>query len=163
MKLERIILVASSLALAGAGATVGGFSGLRYHERLRSGLPNLGMVSCVHCHQRGLDTLPWAKPRPHHDAPDGMAVSPDGKTLFIALNDRDEVAEADVASLSVTRRVKVPGGPFGLALDATGRRLFVACRNQDRVAVIDTPWPAFSQPLATLTVPSFDGLADTVR
>ena len=138
MKLKRIILVASSLALASAGATVGGFSGLRAHERLRSGLPNLGFVSCVHCHQRGLDTLPWAKPRPHHDAPDGIVVSPDGKTLFIALGDKDEVAEADVASRSVTRRVKVPGGPFGLALDATGRRLFVACRNQDRVAVIDT-------------------------
>ena len=85
MKLKRIILVASSLALASAGATVGGFSGLRAHERLRSGLPNLGFVSCVHCHQRGLDTLPWAKSRPHHDAPDGIVVSPDGKTLFIAL------------------------------------------------------------------------------
>ena len=58
--------------------------------------------------------------------------------MFIALDDRDEVAEADVATLSVTRRAKVPGGPFGLALDATGKRLFVACRHQDRVAVLDT-------------------------
>jgi YVTN family beta-propeller protein len=67
-----------------------------------------------------------------------MAISPDGKKLFIALDDKDEVAEADVASLTVTRRAKVPGGPFGLALDATGKRLFVACRHQDRVVVLDT-------------------------
>jgi DNA-binding beta-propeller fold protein YncE len=67
-----------------------------------------------------------------------MAVSPDGKTLFIALDDRDEVAEADATSLTVTRRARVPGGPFGLALDAAGHRLFVACPHQDRVAVLDT-------------------------
>ncbi len=138
MNLKRIIVVTSSLALAVAGATVGGLSGMREHERIRSGLPNLGLVSCMKCHERGLDSLPWAKPRPHHDSPDGIAVSPDGRTLFIALSDRDEVAEADVASLAVTRRLKVPGGPFGLALDTAGNRLFVACRNQDRIAVIGT-------------------------
>ena len=138
MKLKRIILIAMPLVLVGAGASVGGYFGLRAHERLRSGLPRLTFVSCVHCHERGLDTLPWAKARPHHDTPGGIAISPDGKTLFIALDDKDEVAEADVASLMVTRRAKVPGGPFGLALDASGKRLFVACRHQDRVAVLDT-------------------------
>ena len=139
MSLKQILLSATPLALLlMAGAASGGYVGLRAHERVRAGLPNLAFVSCVHCHQRDLDTLPWAKPRPHHDAPDGIAVSPDGKTLYIALNDKDEVAEADVASLTVTRRVKVPGGPFGLSLDATGKRLFVACRNQDRVAVLGT-------------------------
>jgi DNA-binding beta-propeller fold protein YncE len=138
MKLNRIVLVATLLVLAGAGASVGGFFGLRVHERLRSGKPELGFISCNHCHQSSLATLPWAKPRLHHDAPGGIVVSPDGKTLFIALDDMDEVAEADVTSLTVTRRVKVPGGPFGLALDATGQRLFVACPHQDRVAVLDT-------------------------
>jgi len=138
MKSNRIILVATSLVLAGAGAAVGGRFGLRAHERLRSGRPDLGFISCNHCHQSSLATLPWAKPRPHHDAPGGIVVSPDGKTLFIALDDMDEVAEADVKSLTVTRRTKVPGGPFGLALDATGQRLFVACPHQDRVAVLDT-------------------------
>jgi YVTN family beta-propeller protein len=138
MKPERIILVATSLVLAGAGAALGGYFGLRTHQRLRSGIPALGFVSCTHCHGVSLAKLPWAKPRPHHDAPGGIAVSPDGKTLFIALDDKDEIAEADVASLTVTRRAKVPGGPFGLALDAAGSRLFVACPREDRVAVIDT-------------------------
>jgi hypothetical protein len=101
MKPETPSSVATPLA-AGGGPASGGRVAVRAHERRMSGLPNLGFVSCVHCHQRSLDTLPWAKPRPHHDAPGGIAVSPDGKTLFIALDDRDEVAEADVASLSVT-------------------------------------------------------------
>ena len=138
MKPERIILVATSLVLAGAGAAAGGYFGLRAHHRRMSGRPDLGFVSCNHCHRVSLAKLPWARPRPHHDAPGGIVVSPDGKTLFIALDDVDEVAEADVASLTVTRRAKVPGGPFGLALDAAGQRLFVACPRQDRVAVLDT-------------------------
>jgi cytochrome c peroxidase len=103
-----------------------------------SGRPDLGFVSCNHCHRVSLDKLPWKQRRPHHDAPGGIVISPDGKTLFIAMDDVDEVAEADVTSLTVTRRAKVPGGPFGLALDATGQRLFVACPHQDRVAVLDT-------------------------
>ena len=136
MKLKRIILVATPLVLA--GASVGGPFGLRAHERLKSGRPDLGFINCNHCHQSSLARLPWAKPRPHHDAPGGIVVSRDGRTLFVALDDRDEVAEADVNSLTVTRRAKVPGGPFGLALDAAGERLFVACAHHDRVAVLDT-------------------------
>jgi DNA-binding beta-propeller fold protein YncE len=138
MKLKRIIRIATSLVLAGAGVAVGGHFGLRAHQRRMSGRPDLGFVSCNHCHGVSLAKLPWAQPRPHHDAPGGIVVSPDGKTLFIALDDVDEVAEADVTSLTVTRRAKVPGGPFGLALDAAGKRLFVACPHQDRVAVLDT-------------------------
>ena len=95
MKLKRIILIATSLALVGAGATVGGRLGLRAHQRRMSGRPDLDLVSCNHCHGVSLKKLPWAKSRPHHDAPGGIVVSPDGKTLFIALDDRDEIAEAD--------------------------------------------------------------------
>jgi len=138
MKLKSLIVVATVVALAGAAGSVGGYYGLRAHQRRQSGKPNLGFISCNHCHQSSLAALPWAQPRPHHDAPGGIVISPDGKRVFIALDDRDEIAEADATSLTVTRRVKVPGGPFGLALDATGQRLFVACPRQDRVAVLDT-------------------------
>ena len=137
MKLKRFMLAAIPVVLVGAAATLGGRSVLITHQRRQSGRPDLGLVSCNHCHRVSLDKLPWKKPRPHHDAPGGLAISPDGKTVFIALDDRDEVAEADVASLTVTRRAKVPGGPFGVALDATGQRLFVACPHEDRVAVLD--------------------------
>ena len=44
--------------------------------------------------------------------PPGLAVSPDGKRLYIALDDRDEVAEADIVTRKVLRRAKVPGRTF---------------------------------------------------
>jgi len=137
MTFKRILLVTLPLLVAGSGAVIGGRSLLTWHERRRSGRPDLDLVSCDHCHGVSLQKQPWAQGRPHHAAPGGMAVSADGKTIFIALDDVDEVVQADAVSLTVARRQKVPGGPFGLALDAAGSRLFVACPHQDRVAVLD--------------------------
>jgi DNA-binding beta-propeller fold protein YncE len=54
------------------------------------------------------------------------------------LDDVNEVAEADVATRSVARRVKVHGGPFGLTLDQNGHRLYVACRDDDKVVALGT-------------------------
>ena len=99
---------------------------------------SLAKVTCYNCHLVSTSRLRWAQPRPHHDAPAGLAVSPDGQKIYIALDDRDEVAEADTVSRQVRRRVKVAGGPFGLALDTAGRSLFVTCRDGDRLAVLDT-------------------------
>lgn len=135
---RQIALRASRLVLAAAAVALAGAFTARTHQRIMSGNPNLALTTCTHCHLRSLVKLPWQRPRPHHDAPGAIAVSADGRTLYIALDDRDEVAEADSATLAVVRRARVPGGPFGLALDPAGRRLFVACPQQDRVAVLDT-------------------------
>jgi YVTN family beta-propeller protein len=56
--------------------------------------------------------------------------------IYIALDDRDEVAEADTVSRQVLRRVGVSGRPFGLTLDPEGKNLFVTCRDRDRLAVL---------------------------
>jgi YVTN family beta-propeller protein len=108
------------------------------HMRLMSGQKTLDKVTCFNCHFVSTARLRWAQPRPHHDAPAGLAVSPDGRRIFIALDDRDEVAEADTVSRQVLRRTRVAGRPFGLALDAAGTKLFVTCRDGDRLAVLDT-------------------------
>jgi YVTN family beta-propeller protein len=108
------------------------------HMLRMSGQKTLANVTCFNCHLVSTARLRWAQPRPHHDAPAGLAVSPDGKTIYIALDDRDEVAEADTVSRKVLRRAKVAGRPFGLALDAAGKNLFVTCRDGDRLVVLDT-------------------------
>jgi len=67
-----------------------------------------------------------------------MAMSPNGLRLYVALDDRNQVVEADAVALKETRRIDVPGGPTGLALDSSGKRLFVTCRSADRLLVIET-------------------------
>ncbi|HXP59263.1 MAG TPA: hypothetical protein VN829_02170, partial [Dongiaceae bacterium] len=137
MKPRGLLLRGGGLVLMTTAALLGHHFGGNAHIRKRIGQPPLANATCFYCHFVSTDRLLWAKPRPHHDSPAGLAVSPDGKKLFIALDDRDEVAEADIATRKVRRRTKVPGGPFGLALDVSGKNLFVTCRHADRLAVLD--------------------------
>ena len=84
--------------------------------------------------------------------PCALELSPDGKTLYVALANRDAVAAVNVgasmgqAEFSVKGYfdTRLPGQsyfgaePEALALDAEGRRLYVADAITDAVAVIDT-------------------------
>jgi YVTN family beta-propeller protein len=131
-----IVLLAAFVALSGLG--FGGYSWAKAHERRWTGRHDLGFVSCNHCHLVTLERMSWARPRPHHAAPFGLAVSPDNRRVYIALDDVDEVVEADTATRQVNRRLKLGGGPAGLALDSRGERLYVTCRDSDRVVAVET-------------------------
>src|SRR5579863_7494380 len=112
------------ISLAGTVGALGHHFGGQAHIRRKLGQAPLANATCFNCHFVSTQRLPWAKPRPHHDSPAGLAISPDGKRLFIALDDRDEGAEADAGSRKVLRRVQVPGAPYGLAMDSAGKNLY---------------------------------------
>ena len=79
--------------------------------------------------------------------PDALAMSPDGKTLYVALGNRDAVAavdlEGDGFKLKGFYDTRLPGQSFfgaepeSLALNADGSRLYVANLGTDSVAVIN--------------------------
>lgn len=119
-------------------AVVGGVVGARAHMLTMSGRSDLeGVSGCWTCHSVQTSDLRWAKERPRHATAAGLAVSPDGRRLFAALDERDEVVEIDAAEKRVLRRASVAGGPTGLALDGSATTLFVSCRGADRVAILD--------------------------
>lgn len=135
----RVQIALAALALL-AALSAGGWAVVRNrvdHMVAMSGQPDASQVTCFHCHQVSIDRMPWAHPRPRHHAPAGLAVSPDGTRLYIALDERDEIAVADVATRDVLRRIPVAGRPFGLALDPAGEHLFVTCRDADRVVALN--------------------------
>ena len=80
--------------------------------------------------------------------PCAFALSPDGRTLYVALANRDTVAAVNVAdgrfSVKGYFDTRLPhqsyfgAEPVALALDADGSRLYVANMATDAVAVIDT-------------------------
>jgi len=142
MKKSSLVILAVLGLLALAGLTGGGHAWSVAHVQRWSGRPDLGFVSCNHCHLN-IEKMPWAKSRPHHATPAGLAVSPDGQKIYIALDDLDEVVEADAVSHQVIRKLKLEGAPFGLALDGKGERLYVTCRDRDKVVAVDTKdWKA---------------------
>lgn len=137
MRKSSFVILALSGLLALGGLTWGGHAWSVAHVRRWSDRQGLGFVSCNHCHV-SIEKMPWAQPRPHHASPAGLAVSLDGKKVYIALDDLDEVVEADAISHKVVRKLKLEGAPFGLALDRNGERLYVTCRDGDRVVAVDT-------------------------
>jgi YVTN family beta-propeller protein len=68
--------------------------------------------------------------------PEGLAVSPDGKTLVVALNAADSAAVIDLATLEQTA-VKVGAYPSGVVFDHQGRA-YVSNEYDGTASVIDT-------------------------
>ena len=59
--------------------------------------------------------------------PSAVAVSDDGRVLFVSLSDRRALAIVDLPDARNIRMISTPAEPTGLALSGDGRRLYVAC------------------------------------
>jgi len=80
--------------------------------------------------------------------PSALALSPDAKTLYVALTNRDAVAAIDIAKdqfrvkgyydTRLPHQTYFGAEPDALAVSPDGRRLYVANLASDSVAVIDT-------------------------
>ncbi len=85
-----------------------------------------------------------------YKSPIQMALTKDGKRLFVACENTDEVLQVDTGSRSVKAAVKVGRHPFGLALSHDEFRLYVGNRVDNTVSEIDT---ASMKQLRVLDVP----------
>lgn len=71
------------------------------------------------------------------DEPIDLAVTPDGRTLLVALRGAGAVAFVDTASLSEVTRIAVGSGPRSVLLDRAGRRAYVLNTRSSNLSVID--------------------------
>ena len=60
-------------------------------------------------------------------SPSAIALSPDGKRLYLACETASEVGIYDIAGREIVRRIEVPAEPNGLALSEDGATLYVTC------------------------------------
>src|SRR3954471_14122765 len=67
--------------------------------------------------------------------PDGLAVTPDGRTLVVALNQADQVAVVDLAS-GQSRLVPVGRYPFGVAISRDGQTAYVTNEYDGTVSAV---------------------------
>lgn len=95
--------------------------------------------------------------RPGEVRPRGMAVSPDGKIIYVSISDfqperetpEDEISAIDVATDTVTRTFRAGGNPERLAINPDGTRLWASLEAIAQGAVFDT---ASGERLAVFTV-----------
>ena len=71
-------------------------------------------------------------------SPLAVAVSPDGKTLYVSDKTGGCVSVLDTAAGKKIGEVEITGEPNGLALSADGQTLYVAQRRANAIALIDT-------------------------
>lgn len=70
--------------------------------------------------------------------PVGMALSPDGKTVWVALGRANHVAEVDRASRQVRNTILVGKRAWGLAAHPDGKTLYVTNGLSDDMTLVDT-------------------------
>src|ERR1035438_9463144 len=75
--------------------------------------------------------------RERYLSPIEMALSPDGRLLYVVCQDSDEVRVVDVRSSKVISSVPVGRIPRGIALSPDGRRIHITNAWSDTVSVID--------------------------
>ena len=113
---------------------------MMYRQRTSAIAGQVYLLLCVcvlSCCAARTDAAP--KKPAAYQGPCAVAVSQDGKTLFVANSDACNVAWVDVASGKVSRRVEMPARPTGIALTPDGAELAVTCAApESTVLVLDT-------------------------
>ena len=81
--------------------------------------------------------------------PVGVAVSPDGRRVYVANGHGNSVAVIDAVKGKVVATIPVGKRPWGIAVTRDGRRVYTANGLSNDVSVID---PATNRVLATIKV-----------
>lgn len=76
-------------------------------------------------------------PKERYLSPIEIAVSPDGRALYVVCQDSDELRVVDVSSGTVSKSISVGHVPRGIFLSRDGNRLYVTNAWSDNVSVID--------------------------
>lgn len=69
--------------------------------------------------------------------PDGIVITPDGATVFVAGSSATSVSVIDTAGDVAGKPIEVGKGPQGLAITPDGKWLLVAVNAEDKVAIVD--------------------------
>jgi YVTN family beta-propeller protein len=88
--------------------------------------------------------------------PHGIAVAPDGHTVYVSGDGSSSVSVIDATTDRVAKTIEVGKSPHGLAMAPDGRTLLVGVYGEDRIGFIDT---ASQSVVATVAVPKPHTLA----
>lgn len=77
------------------------------------------------------------KPESRYLSPGELAISPDGRRLYVLCEKTDQLRVVDTQSGKVMKRIAVGHVPRGLSLSADGKQIYVANSWTDTISVID--------------------------
>ncbi len=95
-------------------------------------------LKCTSCHTyiSKSPAISWLVNKDYY-SPMNVAVSGDGKRLFITAQDADELIIADTESSRIIKKIAVGNKPYGVVIDKAGKMAYVSNQWSDNVSVID--------------------------
>lgn len=97
--------------------------------------PQAEGFACLDCHRIGGG--PALRSADVHPDPSALAVSPDGRTAFVACGPAKSLAVLDVPSARVVATIGLGGRPRGVAVSPDGATVAVTLTDANRVALLD--------------------------
>lgn len=106
-------------------------------------------------------------PNGNNSIPAGLAIAPDGNTIYAALNGLNELAVIDVSTLQVSTQIAVGNAPWGVAPDTTHNMVWVAnegglvpagndpINSSDGTNILSIRQPAPPAPISRRSIPRF--------
>ena len=109
----------------------------REHVNLKTAVTDHPLL-CTSCHLHIHKRSPFAR-FDHADyySPLNLAVSNDGKLIYVAAQDGNALLVADVEKGKVVQKIPVGNRPHSVILDKAGEKAYVSNQWSDNVSVVD--------------------------
>jgi YVTN family beta-propeller protein len=134
---SKLFLIIMVLTVLGTVAYFPGRKLARKHVNFMTAVED-HPLSCASCHLYLLKKGPVSKlVNEDYYSPLNLAVSKDGKRLYIVAQDGNALLVVDSESGKVLNRIKVGVHPHSVILDAGGKTAYVSNQWSDNVSVID--------------------------
>ncbi len=147
------VLDKNSMQAAGAVALRRGARGIVFDQRQRrlyAAIPDEAVVEVIDTSAgEVVNTIQLRL----GDAPQSLALSPNGKSLLVLNTGSNTVSVVDLLQLIETARISVGNGAASLLLDRSGRRAYVFNTLSDTVSVVDVANRAVAATVSTETAP----------
>jgi YVTN family beta-propeller protein len=156
-RLYRLLLIAGTLVLLGAVLSI------PFHKWARNHVNDMTAatdhpINCASCHlylkRESFFTKVLSK---NYLSPFSLAVSRDGKKLYVIAQDKNELLVLDAVSHKITGRIKTGNHPYGVILDRDEKYCYISNQWSDNVMVADLATLAVTDTLPTGNGPA--GLA----
>jgi YVTN family beta-propeller protein len=93
---------------------------------------------------------------PVGDGPDGITVTPDGKSVFVANSRTGDLTVIDVETLQVQITIPVGKMPFGVTVSPNGNQVFVVNAGSRTLTALSADLSSLSEEIFTIDKGSTD-------
>ncbi len=135
--MKKILLVTGIIFVLGLIILFPGKKLAREHVNLKTAVTDHPLL-CTNCHLHMHKRSPFAR-FDHLDyySPLNLAVSNDGKLIYVAAQDGNALLVADAGKGTVIQKIAVGSKPHSVILDKAGKNAYVSNQWSDNVSVVD--------------------------